>query len=361
MVEAIECRHRRGPPRGARRRAAAGLLPRGDRRRGRGATTSRTSPRTCRQAAPAQPARLRPGCRMGDPPPAGSTPSGSRSRRRRSSAPASPTGSRRRCRPCCGPTRCSTGCGRAGLPLPAPAASTGDLGAELLALVGRARAEGVDPEQALRAAVAGARGRSPTGCGGPGGLRQDGRVQGPVRAWPRCLVASAGVAVVAEGCQQARDEELVRPTVTVTAERAGARAPRLPVGHGPVAPGAPGSADGSVLVVDGTPRCDLAPLAVRPGRACGAGSTSATAPRCGSPTSPGPGPRRSPTCATSRSPPTVVGSPSPTSSTARRTTGPRPRCRHLRRHHGRPVHQPGRGGGTARARGCCTAQATAHG
>ncbi len=42
---------------------------------------------------------------------------------------------------------------RAGRPLPAEASSSDDLGDRLLALVAEARAEGVDPEQALRDAV----------------------------------------------------------------------------------------------------------------------------------------------------------------------------------------------------------------
>ena len=42
---------------------------------------------------------------------------------------------------------------RAGRPLPAPVETSADLGARLLALVVEARAEGVDPEQALRDAV----------------------------------------------------------------------------------------------------------------------------------------------------------------------------------------------------------------
>ena len=74
------------------------------------------------------------------------------------SAPRSPTASRPACPRCCTPTRCSTGSrarGRHGdrsSARPAPMTSD-ELGERLLGLVREARAEGVDPEQALRDAV----------------------------------------------------------------------------------------------------------------------------------------------------------------------------------------------------------------
>ncbi len=62
----------------------------------------------------------------------------------------SPTASRRPCPPSCTPTRCSTGWSVSG---GAAVAETDDLGDRLLALVAEARADGTDPEQALRDAV----------------------------------------------------------------------------------------------------------------------------------------------------------------------------------------------------------------
>ena len=69
---------------------------------------------------------------------------------REAARPPSPTASRPACRHCCTPTRCWTGCprGRA-----RRRGGSADLGERLLALVAEARADGVDPEQALRDAV----------------------------------------------------------------------------------------------------------------------------------------------------------------------------------------------------------------
>ncbi len=105
-------RHRRcrAPARGARRPAAAGLLPRRDRRGGRGVHPRRRRRRHHRQDAAPQPARLR--SRRGDWRPRGrpraSTRSGSRSRPPRSSATSVTDGLPPGLPRCSTPTRCST-------------------------------------------------------------------------------------------------------------------------------------------------------------------------------------------------------------------------------------------------------------
>lgn len=79
--------------------------------------------------------------------------------------------------------------------------------------------------------------------------------------------AVAGVLLVAlalltAACEGKPDDELVRPTVTVTtAPEVPVDLPRLPVGKGAVQPGDTVSADVSVLVV-GTRRINLAPVHV---------------------------------------------------------------------------------------------------
>ena len=161
-LEAIDAGERpatRPPARGARRPAAAGLLPRRDRRGGRRASPSTTSPRGIAEKMRApQPARLRrrPADDAGRATRPRSTTPGRRSRPRRSSAPRVPTGSRRRCPPCCYADKVLD---RLARPAVAPDRALGadggdpDLGDRLLALVAEARAAGVDPEQALRDAV----------------------------------------------------------------------------------------------------------------------------------------------------------------------------------------------------------------